>query len=83
MNARRNEHKERITSVAVSSAYMGKMLMDGRTGLKAGTIAEACGQRGVSCKDNGKYVVLSAPRDRLQLIVELLYFSCVPHKIVG
>ena len=83
MNARRNLTKERKTAVAIASVNLDKMMMDGRTGLKAGTIRAACLQRGVSVEDDGTTAILSAPRDRLQLVVELLYFSRTAHKIVG
>lgn len=79
----RNNSKERLASVRIRTADLEKNLVDGRTSMRRGTLAQTCTQHGVSVMQEGKHAVLTARRDRLQLVVELLHYCCVDYSVVS
>lgn len=57
-----------------------RLLMDrrvGRRGLILGTVGTLANQYGVTMAESNGYTILTAPKKRLQIIVEKLHFSGV------
>jgi hypothetical protein len=82
-SARKNATKERTMAVSLKTALLDRMLIDGRRGLKAGTVRQICDQFGAKIKVDGAVATISAPRNRLQMVVEQLHFCSVPYSVVA
>ena len=81
MKPARNMTKERMASVEIAATDVDRQLRDGRNAMNHGSISKACSQYGVEIKKNGRRAVLSAPRDRLQLIVEFLHYCSIQYAV--
>ena len=82
-SANKNRTQERMASIRIASAHLSKALVDGRNSLHRGTVEQLCSQYGVSIKREGRTALLSARRDRVQLIVEVFHFSSVAYSVVS
>lgn len=78
-SSRRNQNKERTVSISLSLADFNKVVVDNRSGLLHGPVEKICSQLGISISKSNKLVVLTAPRDRLQLLVERLHFGFIKY----
>jgi len=81
-SAGKNRTQEHITSIRIAAADLKKNLYDGRNSLRHGTTEQLCSQYGISVRRDGKQAVLSARRDQLQLVVEIIHYSSVKYSVV-
>lgn len=82
MKYARNKSKERMASIRIAHADMSKEMYDSRNAMRRGTVASTCDQYGIDTMTNGSSVLLTARRDRLQAVVELLHYCGVNYMLV-
>lgn len=82
-HARTNTFKERKLSVAIRIEDLDRDITDSRFGFKLGTTRQLCQQYGVSISTKGKMATLSSSRDRLQMVVGLLYYANVKYAVLS
>ena len=68
-------------AIVVSKKLKKKEIMDGRNGLRCGSLVTMCAQYGIKMETRGSELWLSAPKDRLQSCLEKLHFSNIPYTI--
>lgn len=51
----------------------------GKVGIKFGTIEQICHQYGISLEKKSKCLVFSAPKLRLQMLIEKLHFARIKY----
>lgn len=74
---------ERQACIGLLASDLERQLIDSRNGLKMGTVRQSCGQYGITIKQSGRNVLLSAPRDRLQILVERMHFCAIKYVVVS
>ena len=79
---RRRKYQEPIKKVEVWAKALTTVLKDRRTGLVQGQLSDVCFQNSidVSLADEGM-VTLSAPRVRMQKVLEKIHFAGIPYQI--
>lgn len=78
-----NKFKERKLAVSIRIEDLEKNLADSRFGFKMGTTRQLCEQFGVSVSTSGKRALLSSTRDKLQMVVGILYYCNVKYSTVA
>ena len=73
---------ERPSKLGLDASLLDASLRDSRSWLQLGTLRQTCKQFGVDVSIDGATAVLSAPRDRLQLVAERLHFCRIPFLIL-
>lgn len=76
-----NEPKQQDKSI-YSTVPLTKSLIDvrvGRYGIKFGTVEKICRQYGIKCIKHPEYTEFTAPKLRLQMLIEKLHFSKTPY----
>jgi hypothetical protein len=77
---RTNKHGQ-MRTMFVPAAFKNLLMTDLRSGLNVGNIVTLCAQHGIRVTKEGKLLRLSAPRDRLQIILETVHYASVPYSV--
>ena len=81
MNANRNKTVERKAGIVLSEENFDAMLIDNRYGMYRNTTRESCGRLGLTAKKRDGLILVEGPRDRLQMLVEILHFSRIEFSV--
>jgi hypothetical protein len=76
-----SRYKEPTRYIFVPKIFRDMMLRDFRNNLKIGTMKSLCSQHGVKMSVDGEFLKLSAPKDRIQTILEFIHFSGVRYTL--
>lgn len=82
-SARTNKFKERQLAVSIRIEDLDRSIVDCRFGFKLGTTRQLCDQFGVSVSTSGRRATLSSSRDKLQMVVGLLYYCNVKYSALA
>jgi len=81
VNANRNNAKERKAGIALSAEDFDVMLVDNRLGMYRNSTRESCGRLGLTAKKRQGAILIEGPRDRVQMLVEVLHFSRMKYAV--
>ena len=81
MHANRNKTVERQAGIVLSKEDFDSMLIDNRFGMYRNTARESCGRLGLTAKKRNGSILIEGPRDRLQMLVEILHFARIEYSV--
>lgn len=71
--------KELRKLIFVPKVFWGLMLYDLRNGLNVGTVGSVCRQHGAKILKDNDYIIISGPRDRMQIVLKYIHFSGIKY----
>lgn len=80
-NAQQNKTPERKSGIIMPIKDFDASMTDNRMGMRRGCARDCCGQMGLTAKKRDGAMLIEGPRDRLQMLVEILHFSHMKYAI--